>query len=29
MLAKYGRPPSAEEIDESRKEMFRDFAQDF
>jgi hypothetical protein len=29
MLAKYGPAPSAEEIDENRKEMFRGFAQDF
>ena len=29
MLAKYGPPPSAEEIDENRKDMFRGFAQDF
>jgi hypothetical protein len=28
MLAKYGRAPSAEEIDENRKDMFRGFAQD-
>jgi hypothetical protein len=27
--AKYGAAPSAEEIDESRREMFRNFAQDF
>ena len=29
MLAKYGRAPSAEEIDENRRDMFRGFAQDF
>lgn len=29
MLAKYGAAPSAEEIDENRREMFRNFAQDF
>jgi hypothetical protein len=29
MLAKYGTAPSAEEIDENRKDMFRGFAQDF
>ncbi|MBZ5627221.1 MAG: hypothetical protein LAQ69_52385 [Acidobacteriia bacterium] len=29
MLAKYGPAPSAEEIDENRKDMFRGFAQDF
>ena len=29
MLAKYGPAPSAEEIDENRREMFRGFAQDF
>ena len=29
MLAKYGPAPSAEEIDENRKEMFRGFAEDF
>lgn len=29
MLAKYGPAPSAEEIDENRKDMFRSFAQDF
>jgi hypothetical protein len=28
MLAKYGRAPSAEEIDENRQDMFRGFAQD-
>jgi hypothetical protein len=28
MLAKYGPAPSAEEIDENRKYMFRGFAQD-
>ena len=28
MLAKYGPAPSAEEIDENRKDMFRGFAQD-
>jgi hypothetical protein len=27
--AKYGQAPSAEEIDENRREMFRNFAQDF
>ena len=27
MLAKYGRAPSAEEIDENRKEMFRGFGE--
>ena len=27
MWAKYGPAPSAEEIDESRREMFRNFAQ--
>ena len=26
MLAKYGPAPSAEEIDENRKDMFRGFA---
>ena len=29
LLAKYGPGPSAEEIDENRKEMFRGFAEDF
>jgi hypothetical protein len=29
MLAKYGPAPSAEEIDENRKDMFRGFAEDF
>jgi hypothetical protein len=29
MLAKYGPAPSAEEIDENRRNMFRGFAQDF
>jgi hypothetical protein len=29
MLAKYGPAPSAEEIDENRREMFRGFAEDF
>ena len=29
MFAKYGPAPSAEEIDENRKEMFRGFAKDF
>ena len=28
MLAKYGPAPSAEEIDENRREMFRNLAQD-
>jgi hypothetical protein len=28
MLAKYGPAPSAEEIDENRREMFRNFAKD-
>jgi hypothetical protein len=28
LLAKYGPAPSAEEIDENRREMFRGFAQD-
>jgi hypothetical protein len=28
LLAKYGPAPSAEEIDENRKDMFRGFAQD-
>ena len=28
MWAKYGPAPSAEEIDENRREMFRNFAQD-
>jgi hypothetical protein len=27
--AKYGTAPSAEEIDENRREMFRNFAEDF
>ena len=29
MLAKYGTAPSAEEIDENRRDMFRNFAQEF
>jgi hypothetical protein len=29
MLAKYGPAPSAEEIDENRREMFRGFAKEF
>jgi hypothetical protein len=29
MWAKYSPAPSAEEIDENRREMFRNFAQDF
>ena len=29
MLAKYGPAPSAEEIDENRREMFGGFAKDF
>jgi hypothetical protein len=29
MWAKYGPAPSAEEMDENRREMFRNFAQDF
>jgi hypothetical protein len=29
MLAKYGPAPSAEEIEENRREMFRGFADDF
>ena len=29
MLAKYGPAPSAEEIDENRREMFRGLARDF
>jgi hypothetical protein len=29
VLAKYGPAPSAEEIDENRKDMFRGFGQDF
>jgi hypothetical protein len=29
MLAKYGTAPSAEEIDENRRDMFRGFAKDF
>lgn len=29
MLAKYGTAPSAEEIDENRRERFRGFAEDF
>jgi hypothetical protein len=29
ILAKYGTAPSAEEIDENRREMFRGFAKDF
>ena len=28
MLAKYGPAPSAEEIDENRRDMFRNFAQE-
>ena len=28
MLAKYGPAPSAEEIDENRRDMFHNFAQD-
>jgi len=28
MWAKYGSAPSAEEIDENRRDMFRNFAQD-
>ncbi len=28
MWAKYGSAPSAEEIDENRREKFRNFAQD-
>lgn len=28
MFAKYGRAPSADEIDENRREMFRNFAQE-
>jgi hypothetical protein len=28
MLAKYGHAPSAEEIDENRREMFHNFARD-
>ena len=28
MWAKYGSAPSADEIDENRREMFRNFAQD-
>lgn len=28
MLAKYGSAPSTEEIDENRRDMFRNFAQD-
>lgn len=28
-LAKYGSAPSAEEIDENRRDMFRSFASDF
>ena len=28
-LAKYGPAPSAEEIDENRREMFRGFGEDF
>lgn len=28
LLAQYGPGPSAEEIDENRREMFRDFAED-
>ena len=29
MLAKYGSAPSAEEIDESRREMFRGFGESY
>lgn len=29
MLAKYGTAPSAEEIDENRRDMFRNFGRDF
>jgi hypothetical protein len=29
MLAEYGPAPSAEEIDENRREMFRGFAKEF
>jgi hypothetical protein len=29
LLAKYGPGPTAEEIDENRREMFRGFAEDF
>jgi hypothetical protein len=29
MLAKYGPAPSAEEIDENRREMFRGFGENF
>ena len=29
MLAKYGPAPSAEEIDENRRDMFHTFAQEF
>jgi hypothetical protein len=29
MLAKYGPAPSAEEIDENRRDMFNGFAQEF
>lgn len=29
LLAKYGPAPSAEEIDQNRREMFRGFAEDF
>ncbi len=29
MLAKYGSAPSAEEIDENRREMFHGFGEDF
>jgi hypothetical protein len=29
ILAKYGPGPSAEEIDENRREMFRGFGEDF
>lgn len=29
MLAKYGPAPSAEEIDDNRRDMFRNFAQEF
>jgi hypothetical protein len=29
MWAKYGPAPSAEDIDENRREMFQNFAKDF
>ncbi len=29
MLARYGAAPSSEEIDENRRDMFRNFAQEF